>query len=159
MAALVAAAVVFRVQKMSTLDVHITLFATATQPPMQARTTDVARALGAINTLSQPDATAAPQSSRFILTGVIAAASRQGTALISVDGKPARPFAVGAQIDDAWSLSSVQQRQATLVQTCTSNTTGSGAPELVLDIPASTKNSTELSKISQMRVDATSLPK
>jgi general secretion pathway protein C len=53
-------------------------------------------------------------SNRFKLMGVIAGRSNQGFALIAIDGKPAKPFRVGAQVDEALVLQSVAPRSARL---------------------------------------------
>ena len=53
-------------------------------------------------------------ASRFVLLGVIADTDGQGAALIAVDGKPARPFRVGAKLGDSYVLQSVGARVATL---------------------------------------------
>jgi general secretion pathway protein C len=54
-------------------------------------------------------------ASRFVLTGVVAGRfERQSIALIAVDGKPARPYRVGAQVTEGVVLQSVQNRQADL---------------------------------------------
>jgi general secretion pathway protein C len=74
--------------------------------------------------------TAAPVaslSSRFVLTGVVADQSHSGAALIAVDGKPPKPFRVGANVDENLVLQSVDSRSAVL---------GSGgAPVLTLELP------------------------
>lgn len=73
----------------------------------------VARLLGA----TDAPAVAAPvilASSRFSLVGVVAGVSRTGTALIAVDGKPARPYYVGAAVDAGYVLQSVGPRVAVL---------------------------------------------
>ncbi len=78
----------------------------------------LARALGANPASAAPAAkpvvAVADASSRLTLVGVVANARNGGTALISVDGKPARPFRVGAQIEGEWTLQSVAQRRAVL---------------------------------------------
>jgi general secretion pathway protein C len=51
--------------------------------------------------------------SRLVLIGVVAGASG-GTALIAVDGKPAKPFRVGRQVEEGLMLQSVAKRQAVL---------------------------------------------
>ena len=53
-------------------------------------------------------------STRFMLVGVVADRASAGVALISVEGKAARPYRVGSQIDDAYLLKSVALRSATL---------------------------------------------
>lgn len=53
-------------------------------------------------------------SQNFILHGVIVGKAGQGTALLSVDGQPARPLTVGAQIAPGWVLESVSQLEAVL---------------------------------------------
>ena len=70
-------------------------------------------------------------ASRFILVGVAAqASSGGGAALISVDGKPARPFRVGNFVDQGILLQSVQGRRAVLAAL------PDGPPLLVLELPA-----------------------
>ena len=53
---------------------------------------------------------------RFVLSGVIASVRGQGAALISVDGKPARPFALGSELAPGYVLVSVAQREARLAE-------------------------------------------
>ena len=57
---------------------------------------------------------ALPTSSRMTLVGVVADAHSAGVALIAVDGKPAKPFRVGATVDGSLVLQSVGARKATL---------------------------------------------
>jgi general secretion pathway protein C len=76
----------------------------------------VAKALGAMATGGAGGAdVVAPvlESSRFVLVGVVASGA-QGAALIAVDGKPAKPYPVGATVGDTFVLQSVQARQAVL---------------------------------------------
>jgi general secretion pathway protein C len=57
-------------------------------------------------------------ATRFVLSGVIQGGSaRQSLALIAVDGKPARPYRVGAQLADGVVLRSVLRRQVTVAAT------------------------------------------
>jgi general secretion pathway protein C len=75
----------------------------------------VARLLGASPIATSVAAT--PQvslASRFNLLGVVAARSRHGAALIAVDGKPPRPFPVGAVVDDGLVLQAVEGRRAVI---------------------------------------------
>ena len=53
---------------------------------------------------------------RFVLSGVIASARGQGAALISVDRKPARPFALGSELAPGYVLVSVGPHQAMLAE-------------------------------------------
>jgi general secretion pathway protein C len=53
-------------------------------------------------------------ASHFKLMGVVANRAHGGYALISVDGKPARPYQVGAAINDSLLLQSVAARSAAL---------------------------------------------
>jgi general secretion pathway protein C len=73
----------------------------------------VARLLGA-----NPAAAAQAPSvaSRFALVGVVASSTHQGAALIAVDGKPAKPFRIGAALDDHLILQSVESRRAVLAE-------------------------------------------
>jgi general secretion pathway protein C len=53
-------------------------------------------------------------ASHFKLMGVVANRAHGGYALISVDGKPARPYQVGAALNDSLMLQSVAARSAAL---------------------------------------------
>ncbi len=53
-------------------------------------------------------------ASRMALVGVVANGKNGGSALISVDGKPARLYRVGAQVDEALLLQAVEPRRALL---------------------------------------------
>ena len=86
---------------------------------------DLARLLGAAPVATAAAAEASPEaSSRFRLLGVMApkmpkAGARaevagQGVALIAVDGKPAKAFAVGARLDNDLVLQSVSLRSASI---------------------------------------------
>jgi general secretion pathway protein C len=88
----------------------------------------VAQLLGAVP--SEVVATPTPDAaSRFVLKGVVADTDQQGAALIAVDGKPARPFRVGAQIADGFVLQSVTVRAAAL------GATPDSAPLFTLQLP------------------------
>jgi general secretion pathway protein C len=90
----------------------------------------LARLLG-----SSPAAAAAPApvvalASRFQLVGVAAGASSGGgAAVISVDGKPARPYRVGSTIEEGLVLQSVRGRQAVIASR-------EGQPLVTLELPA-----------------------
>ncbi len=81
-----------------------------TPPPVD--TAAVARLLGASAAAASP---AAPSTaSRFALQGVVGDRLGAGAALIAVDGKPARPFRVGTQVEEGLVLQSLQGRRALL---------------------------------------------
>ncbi|MEJ8813918.1 type II secretion system protein N [Variovorax ureilyticus] len=80
--------------------------------PLEPDPAAVAQMLGAIS--NQPVAATPEAASRFALLGVVADADQQGAALIAVDGKPARPFKVGARVVDGFVLQSVTTRGAAL---------------------------------------------
>jgi len=114
--ALVAGSAVFWGLRMSARPGAAPAGAAVTRPPPPADPAAVARLLGAA-----PATAAAPAApalaSRLVLVGVVAGAtSHQGVALIAVDGKPAKPFRVGAAIDEGVVLQSVQGRRAVLAQ-------------------------------------------
>lgn len=68
-------------------------------------------------------------ASRFKLTGVVADRFTGGYALISIDGKPAKPYRVGTHVDDALVLQSVAPRSAALAASA-------NAPvAIILDLP------------------------
>ncbi|MBO9513447.1 MAG: hypothetical protein J7549_04955 [Variovorax sp.] len=88
----------------------------------------VAQVLGAVS--NRAASVAAPEAaSRFALLGVVAGADQQGAALIAVDGKPARPFKVGAKVADGFVLQSVTARAASL------GASADGDPALTLQLP------------------------
>ena len=87
---------------------------TAAPAPVAADIQAMARLLGAV-TAQTPQAAAAPVSSRFALVGVLAGQQGgSGAALIAVDGKPAKPYRVGATVDAGLVLQSLGPRQARL---------------------------------------------
>lgn len=92
---------------------------------------DLTRLLGATPTAPSAAAAAPELASRFKLIGVMASKQTQGDgfALIAVDAKPARAYAVGAPLDGDLVLKSVGLRSASIgpVQ---------GAPALTLEVPA-----------------------
>ncbi len=83
---------------------------------------DLARLLGAAPVATAAAAAVSPEaSSRFRLLGVMAPkagaraeASGQGVALIAVDGKPPKAFAVGARLDTDLVLQAVSLRTASI---------------------------------------------
>ncbi len=76
----------------------------------------LARALGGGNATAVPTALVALPglASRLSLVGVVADGRSGGAALISVDGKPARPYRVGARVEEELVLKSVALRSAAL---------------------------------------------
>jgi general secretion pathway protein C len=125
--ALVAASVVY-------WGLKLTGRAAAATAPVAARTpapadpVAVARLLG-----SSPAAAAvapvASQASRFALMGVVASRGDNAAALIAVDGKPAKPFRVGATVDEGLVLQSVEARRAVLAAS------PGGPPAVTLELP------------------------
>lgn len=101
--------------------------ATAESPAMpEVDATALARSLGAA-----PVQVAATPSlaSRFQLLGVLTGGPNAGAALIGVDGKPAKPFRVGAVVVDGLVLQSVQGRRVNLGAAL------DDSPTLTLDLP------------------------
>lgn len=76
----------------------------------------LARLLGAVPVLpSAPVVPVASLASRFALVGVLSGrSSGGGAALIAVDGKPAKPFRVGALVDEGLVVQALGPRQAQL---------------------------------------------
>ena len=90
-----------------------------------ADATEAARVFGPAIEAPAPEPVAAvvvDPSTRFSLMGVVADRARRGVALLSVEGKPARPYRVGASIDNAYTLKSVTTRSAVLVDTASGTT-------------------------------------
>lgn len=72
-----------------------------------------------------------PESTRFKLVGVLAerqADGRFGVALISIDGKPARPYRVGASVEDNLKLKAVSANSASFGST-------QGTTAFTLEVP------------------------
>ncbi len=86
----------------------------------------VARVLGAATPVAAPQVSLA---SRFSLHGVVAGSPGGGAALIAIDGKPARPFRVGSEVEEGLFLQSAAARQATL------GATRNGPAIVTLDMP------------------------
>jgi general secretion pathway protein C len=100
---------------------------TAVQALPELDVSAAARSLGA----APVQAAAAPTlASRFQLQGVMAGGPNAGAALIAVDGKPAKPFRVGAVVADGLLLQSAQGRRVTL------GAAMDGPQSLVLELPA-----------------------
>lgn len=130
LAALVALSVSFWVLKIMQGIPSNALQGTVVTPTTAAATDPkaLARALGGG---ISPTTQAAPalSASNLILQGVIAHGTQHGAALIAVNGKPAKPFVVGAAVDADWVLQSLSTRSATL-----KNAAGT-AGERVLELP------------------------
>lgn len=91
----------------------------------------VARALGGGSGAIAPaaDMVMPGVGSRLALVGVVANGKNGGAALISVDGKPARPYRVGARVEDNLVLQSVGLRSASLAQSA------EGPANVTLEMP------------------------
>jgi general secretion pathway protein C len=88
----------------------------------------VARLLGAAPSTAGP-APVASLASRLALLGVVAEPDGGGAALISVDGKPPKPYRVGALVDEGLVLQSVQPKHATI------GASMQAPPAVTLDMP------------------------
>jgi general secretion pathway protein C len=89
----------------------------------------IARLLGTSPVATAAAAPVPTLASRFNLVGVVADKAQTGAALIAVDGKPARPFRVGAAVDEGLVLQSVQGRKAVLAAS------RNGPAVLTLELP------------------------
>jgi general secretion pathway protein C len=102
----------------------------------QAPRGDLARLFGAAPVVAAATETPREAPSRFRLVGVMAPKSSTpegtgayGLALIAVDGKPAKAFAVGSKLDNDLVLQSVGLRTASIG-------TSQGARSVLLEMPA-----------------------
>jgi general secretion pathway protein C len=96
-----------------------TLTAAALATPVPGSdATDLAKVFGPPASAPVAALAAAPSAidpgTRFALVGVVANRASSGVALISVDGKAARPYRVGSQIEESYTLKSVATRSAVL---------------------------------------------
>ena len=101
-------------------------------PPVAPDAQALARLLGAAPAAPGVVAAApvATLASRFSLIGVLSGRnSGGGAALIAVDGKPAKPFRVGAAVDEGLVLQALGPRQAQLGRDA------DGPATLTLDMP------------------------
>ena len=81
--------------------------------PAAADPSALARLLGGGKTIITATQTVS-LASRFKLMGVVADLARGGYALIAIDGKPARPYHIGARLNESLVLHSVARRSAAL---------------------------------------------
>ena len=89
-------------------------FTVVAEEPVPQDSQALARLLGQV-AAGGPATVASPSApGRFLLTGVLAGPGSQGAALISVDGKPAKPYRVGNPVVDDLFLQSVVGRRAVL---------------------------------------------
>ena len=91
--------------------------ATAFEPAIPAiDSAKVARLLGANPNAAGTSAQApiASASSKYKLLGVITQGTNGGSALLAIDGEPAKPYRVGQRLTDDLVLQSVKSRSATL---------------------------------------------
>ena len=106
--------------------------ATIAPPLAQASPADMQRVLGR-NAVAPVVAAAAPPrpadpAARFALLGVVADRGNSGVALLSIDGKAARPYRVGTEVEDGLKLVKVAAREATLEG-------GKGGQSFTLELP------------------------
>jgi len=132
---LVAATGIFWVLRLSASPPPVPPYAVAVGNAVSVRG-DLSRLFGALQRAPSA-AQATPEApSRFKLVGVMAprsstaqAQAGQGLALIAVDGKPAKPYAVGARLDSDLVLQSVGLRTASIGP-------AQGARSVLLELPA-----------------------
>lgn len=115
---LVAATAVFWALRLSARPLQAPAYAVAVGKSVPIRG-DLTRLFGAAPIVAVTPESVPEASSRFKLVGVMApraslAASGYGLALIAVDGKPARAYAVGSRLDSDLVLQSVSMRSASL---------------------------------------------
>jgi general secretion pathway protein C len=128
---LVAASAAYWAMKLSTGGTAVPA-AVAVRTPAPADPAAVARLLGATARPAEA-APVASLASRFVLLGVVGSRGQQGAALIAVDGRPAKPFRIGASVDEGLVLQSVEGRRAVLAPDM------QAAPSLVLELPAAVR--------------------
>ncbi len=89
----------------------------------------LAQLLGAVAAAPAAAAPSVTLASRFALVGVLAGRAGGGAALIAVDGKPPKPYRVGALVEEGLLVQSLKARQAVLAA-------GRDAPALLtLELP------------------------
>ena len=88
-------------------------------------TLSVSNALG----VAPVQSASASLASRFVLVGVMDGGPAQGVALISVDGKPAKPYRLGQAVSEGFVVVGTGPKKAELAPQL------GAAPALVLDLP------------------------
>ena len=110
--AFAAASIVFWVLKLSSAGGSEPVMAVESAPAV-VDPQSLVRALGGGVASTAPEVVGGPPQ-RMRLVGVVSTPTQQGAALISLDGKPPKPYAVGGMVEGVWSLRSVQPRRAVL---------------------------------------------
>ncbi|MEO6294188.1 MAG: hypothetical protein ABIO88_16380 [Burkholderiaceae bacterium] len=85
----------------------------ATSPAVVLDSKAIAKLLGAPD-LVATQAVITPASSNYALFGLAVTKTGSGVALISTDGKPAKPYRVGSKVADEWVLKSISRTDAIL---------------------------------------------
>ncbi|MGE0350688.1 type II secretion system protein N [Hydrogenophaga sp.] len=85
----------------------VTPVSALTTEQVSADTAAVARTLGALPAVATAAVAANAAPPRYNLLGVVAVGTRDGAALIGVDGQPPRPYRVGAALDGGLVLQAV----------------------------------------------------
>lgn len=81
----------------------------------QNLTPQVALALGAKTPITPTAASAlSALQARLQLQGVLSIGDKSGAALISVDGKPAKPYQIGSAIEDGLEVTSIKARSVAI---------------------------------------------
>lgn len=88
----------------------------------------LARAFGGGGLVTPAGAPVAPSTS-YVLVGVLADRQHGGAALIAIDGKAAKPYRVGATVDNNLVLQSVAARRAVLAPAV------DGPAQMTLELP------------------------
>lgn len=101
----------------------------AVSAPPVVDTALLARALGAMPAAVSMAEAPPAAASRYALQGVVAVGTARGAALIAVDGQPARPFGLGAEVSAGLLLQAVTAQQARLGPAL------EGPTSLTLDMP------------------------
>jgi general secretion pathway protein C len=92
--------------------IAITQASEALEPNLTPR---VASALGAKDLATPAEAgNLSALQTRLQLQGVLAVGTTRGAALISIDGKPAKPYPVGSAIEEGLEVTSVAARSASI---------------------------------------------
>lgn len=130
LAGLAAASATFWMLKVTALGNSGNAPAAASASPIAIDPDAVVRALGGGQAMVAAAPVPTNVSSRFAMLGVIAdPRTGAGAALLSVDGKPAKPFRVGSLVEDGLVLHSVKGRTATLAPSL------DAAPVVTLELP------------------------
>jgi general secretion pathway protein C len=114
LALLLAASVVFWIMRWPVRETVRDLPLPAAQVDLPAPSATVLARLLGVGSTAAENVVAPDAASRFRLIGTVGLGAGQGVALVSIDGKPPKPYRVGSVLEEGLMLQSVEPRRVAL---------------------------------------------